>query len=391
MINSEFPGWPIYDEEQIEAVAHVLRSGNVNYLSGVEGRAFESEFAQYCGVRYAIAVSNGTTALELALRALGVGEGDEVIVTPRTFIASASAIVMVGAKPVFADIDPDSQNITAETIAEVLSPKTKAIIVVHLAGWPCDMDTIIELARKHNIRTIEDCAQAHGATYKGRKVGSLGDVATFSFCQDKIMSTGGEGGMVTTDSEELWRRIWSFKDHGKNYDAVYNMKHPPGFRWLHESFGSNYRMTELQAALGRYQLRKLDEWLARRRANAAILTREIADTPCIRVPHLPDDISHAFYKFYFFVEPDMLEEGWSRDRIMVEVTDRGIPCFSGSCSEIYREKAFENTGFIPKKRLPVAQQLGETSLLLLVHPTIHDAHMMSASKVVRDVLDRATK
>ena len=229
----------------------------VNYWTGQEGRNFEREFALWSDSKYAIAVANGTVALDLALAGCGIGArnggkaDDEVIVTPRTFVASVSSIVNAGAIPKFADVDKNSGNINQHTIKAVLTKKTKGIVAVHLAGWPCDMQPIMELAREKNIRVIEDCAQAHGARYQGRSVGSLGDVAAWSFCQDKIMTTGGEGGMVTTNDQGLWSVMWSFKDHGKSWEAVYERDHPPGFRWVHDSFGTNWRMTEMQAAIGR--------------------------------------------------------------------------------------------------------------------------------------------
>lgn len=249
--------WPFFADDEIEAAVQVLRSGRVNYWTGTVGRLFEKEFAAFVGCDHAVAVVNGTAALECALKALGIGPGDEVITTSRTFIASASCAVMLGARPVIADVDHDSQNITAESISRVLTPRTKAIVAVHLAGWPCEMDEILALAHERGIKVVEDCAQAVGATYKGRPIGSLGDVAAFSFCQDKIMTTAGEGGMVTTNSAELWNSMWSLKDHGKSYVAVYHREHAPGFRWLHESFGTNWRLTEVQSAVGRIQLRKL--------------------------------------------------------------------------------------------------------------------------------------
>src|SRR5215469_4989283 len=235
-----FAPWPSFEADEIEAVVGVLKSGKINYRTGEQGRLFEEEFAALAGCKHAVAVANGTVALELALCALGIGAGDEVIVPSRTFIASASCVVMRGAVPVIADVEATSGNLTAETIRPLLSAKTKAIIAVHLAGWPCDMDAIVALARDRGIKVIEDCAQAHGATYKGRPVGWLGDAGAFSFCQDKILSTGGEGGLITTDDERVWNMAWSFKDHGKSFDAVYNREHPPGFRWLHESFGTNW-------------------------------------------------------------------------------------------------------------------------------------------------------
>jgi len=383
------PPWPNFAEDEVEAVATVLRSGRVNYWTGVEGREFEKEFASYVGTSHAIALANGTIALELALLALGIGPGDDVLVTSRTFIASASAVVMRGARPVMVDVDRYSQNVTAETLHAALTPNTKAIIAVHLAGWPCDMDPIMALADEHGLKVIEDCAQAHGARYKGRPVGALGDVAAFSFCQDKIMSTGGEGGMLVTNDAEVWRRAWEFKDHGKSYDAVYNREHPTGFRWLHESFGTNWRMTEMQSAIGRVQLRKLPHWVQRRRANADILTKAFLKIPALRVTLPPEEIFHSYYKHYAFVRPQHLKAGWDRDRISGAITARGIPCFSGSCSEIYLEKAFDLPGLRPERRLPVAQELGETSLMFLVHPTLGASDMLETCRAVEKVFTEA--
>jgi dTDP-4-amino-4,6-dideoxygalactose transaminase len=260
--------WPHYSSDEVEAAAEVLRSGRVNYWTGDHCRKFEAEFADYIGGGRAIALANGTLALELALRALDIGPGDEIIVTPRSYFASASCINIVGAIPVFADVDLDSQNITAETIAPMLTVNTRALLPVHLAGWPCDMAEIMDLAREHRLKVVEDCAQAHGARLDGHIMGSFGDVAAFSFCQDKIMSTAGEGGMLVTSDEVAWRSAWEFKDHGKNFDKVCSDDHPTGFRWLHDSFGSNYRMTEIQGAIGRIQLGRLDQWVERRRYNA---------------------------------------------------------------------------------------------------------------------------
>jgi dTDP-4-amino-4,6-dideoxygalactose transaminase len=386
----EFPMWPHYDDDEVAAATAVLRSGRVNYWTGTEARSFEQEYANAIGVRYGVSLANGSVALELALAMLGIGAGDEVVTSPRTFIASASCAVMRDAKPVFADVDRDSQNITAATIERVLSPRTRAIIVVHLAGWPCDMDAIMQLADSRNIAVIEDSAQANGALYRGRAVGSFGVFGAFSFCQDKIISTGGEGGLLVTQDESLWSRAWSYKDHGKSYQAAHRRDHPPGFRWLHESFGTNWRMTEFQAAIGRRQLAKLDAWVERRRANALRLHEGLRDISALRIPIPPAHIRHSYYKFYAFVDNARLSPGWTRDRIAGSVTARGVPCFSGSCSEVYLEKAFDKSDSRPAKRLAVASELGESSLMLLVHPTLTRQHMDRACEVMRDVLEEAT-
>jgi len=389
--------WPVFEDDEVAAATAVLRSGKVNYWTGREGREFEAEYAASLGRRYAVAMANGTLALEAALFALGVGPGDEVVTTPRTFIASASCAVMRGAIPVMADVDPDSGNVTADTIRPVLTPRTKAIVAVHLAGWPCDMDPILALAQEHGLLVIEDCAQAHGAAYKGRPVGSMGHAAAFSFCQDKIITTAGEGGMLVTDDRGVWERAWSIKDHGKDYATVYEKDHPPGFRWLHERFGSNWRMPEVQAAVGRVQLQKLPRWVAARRANARALQDALSSFPSVRVPAPPAGVEHAYYRLYAFVRPKCLRHGWDRDRIRDGIVAEGVPCFSGSCSEIYLERAFATvvhpeTGqtLQPASRLPGARELGETSLAFLVHPTLTADDMADACCAVTRVLTAAT-
>lgn len=389
MLNSPFSPWPSFSEEEANAVRDVILSNKVNYWTGQECREFEKEFAAWSGTHHAIALANGTVALDLAFQALGIGAGDEVIVTSRTFLASVSSIVNAGAIPVFADVDPDSQNITAQTVAAVLTSRTRAIVCVHLAGWPCDMDPIMALAEKHDLKVIEDCAQAHGAKYKGRPVGSIGHVGAWSFCQDKIMTTGGEGGMVTTNDRDLWSDMWSYKDHGKSWEAVYERVHAPGFRWLHDSFGTNWRMLEAQGVLGRIQLRRMDQWHEARLANARRIWAAADQLSGLRVPAIPEDYLHAAYKCYVFVEPQALKADWTRDRILNEIVARGVPCFSGSCSEVYLEKAFDNTQWRPLERLPVARQLGETSLMFMVHPTLTSSEIDKTCQVLCDVMQEA--
>jgi dTDP-4-amino-4,6-dideoxygalactose transaminase len=382
--------WPYFAPEEIAAATRVLKSGKVNYWTGNEGRQFELEFAQFVGCQYGVALANGTVALELALRALGIGPGDEVVTASRTFIASGSCVVAVGARPVCADVDRNSGNITADTIRAVCTTATKAIIVVHLAGWPCEMDPILELARERNLKVIEDCAQAHGATYKGRCVGSLGDIAAFSFCQDKIMTTAGEGGMVTTNSYDLWQHMWSYKDHGKNYESVSRPHLKNGFRWLHDSFGTNWRLSEVQSAVGRVALTKLPEWLATRRRHAARLTERLSQIRGLRVPVVPEHLGHAYYKYYAYIAQDELAQGWDRDRVSRAITALGIPCATGSCSEIYLEKAFPNQ-WRPRNRCVVARELGESSLMFLVHPTLTDADIEETAETARKVMSQASR
>lgn len=373
MLNTSVSPWPVFGESERRAVEKVLETGKVNYWTGDEARAFEREFAAAFGSKYAVAVANGTVALDLALKALDVGPGDEVIVTPRTFIASVSCVVNAGAIPVFADVEPDSGNISPATVEPMIGPRTKAIIAVHLGGWPCDIAGLVALADSRGIAVIEDCAQAHGAKLSGRPVGSLGTLGAWSFCQDKIMTTGGEGGMVTTDDGDLWTKMWSFKDHGKSWEAVYERQHPPGFRWVHESFGTNWRMLEMQAAIGRVQLRMLDDWTRARARAANRYHASAARFPnALRAPLPREEDTHAYYRFYCYVRPEGLRPGWDRDRIVAEVNARGVPLYQGSCSEVYLEKAFQGTGWAPRERLPVARELGDTSLMFLTHPTLRE-------------------
>lgn len=401
MLDSSLSSWPCFTEEEAEAVAAVIRSNRVNYWTGTECRQFELEFAQWVGTRHAVALANGTVALDLALKAIGAGPGDEIVVTPRSFIASASCVVNCGAIPIFADVERDNGNISAETIAPVLTERSKAIIVVHLGGHPAAMDGIMTLARSRGLKVIEDCAQAHGARCQGRSVGSIGDIGAWSFCQDKIMTTGGEGGMVTVNDDALWRSMWSYKDHGKSMAALERSDRQSGFRWVHESFGTNWRMMEVQAALGRIQLRRISEWTERRNRNAERIRHALGplakDGGPVRIAGLApspraataSDV-HAFYRFYFYVRPENLAPGWTRERIAAEISEAGIPCLEGSCPEIYLEKAFQDAGLAPLQRLPRAMELGETSLALLVHP-MADEEVAKTAQISADVLRRAAR
>lgn len=386
MLNSAFEPWPSFTQAEADAVSKVLLSNKVNYWTGQECREFEKEFAQFVGTSYAVAVANGTVALDLALKALDIGAGDDVIVTSRTFLASASSIVTAGANPIFADVELDSQNISRRTIEAAITPNTKAIICVHLAGWMCDMDPIMQLAAEKGLYVIEDCAQAHGAMYKGRSAGSIGHIGAWSFCQDKIMTTGGEGGMVTTNDENLWKKMWSYKDHGKNFDTVYNKQHPPGFRWLHDKFGTNWRMMEMQAVIGRLQLKQMPTWTAQRHANMARILAAFEHSPYFTVSQPSSDYVHAAYKCYVQVNLDRLPEGWSRDRIMAEINAQAVPCFSGSCSEVYLEHAFDGTPWRPAQRLTHAKQLGESSLMFLVHPTLSEESIVKTFRAIENVM-----
>ncbi len=386
----ELPGWPRFEADEIEAAAAVLRSGRVNYWTGGCGRAFEGALARRLGRKHAIAVANGTLALELAMVAAGISAGDEVIVPSRTFIASASAAVARGARVVCADIDRDSGNVTPATIEAAMTRATRAVVVVHLGGWPADVEAIARICSARNVTVIEDCAQAHGASMRGREVGSLAPLAAFSYCQDKIMTTGGEGGMVVCDDDAQWERMWSYKDHGKDFREVHRDDHPPGFRWLHASFGSNYRLTEMQAAIGLAQLDKLDTWVARRRRNAMRWRERLADVASLRTPWPGEGIDHAFYRLYTYVELARLRDGWSRDRIVGTLGAARVPVAVGSCSEIWRERAFP-PAWQPADPLPVAAELGRSSLALLCHPTLEESDIDAMADATIAVMRAATR
>ena len=417
--------WPYFDHEMIKAVTGVLQSGKVNYWTGeihhlvdgtkVRGETglFEYEFAAYHGVKHAISLANGTLTLELALEMFGIGTGDEAITTTRTFIASASACVMRGVKPVFADICQISQNITAASIEKLITEKTRAVIVVHLGGWACEMDEIREvLDRKgkefaHKIYLIEDCAQSLGGEYKGRKLGSIGDAGSFSFCQDKIITTGGEGGMLIMNDDQAYRRAWAFKDHGKDFDK-YNqtLKHSlvdyekAKKVSYYSRMGTNWRMTEMQAAIGRIALTQLDSWnLAHRKKYAKMLDEGFSTIPGLKVMKAPDHIVHPYYKYYVFIDLDQLNENWNRDSAMKAINAEGVPCLFGSTWGIGKEDAWKNVHFPNGEIIDMQQKddfpndfyVGSSVLMFQVHPTLKKKHIEATIMAVKKVMAIATK
>ncbi len=390
--NKQNETWPVFSKEEINKVSKILTSGKVNYWTGEECKKFEKEFSNWTKSKFSIAVSNGTVALDLALTALDLGAEDEVIVSPRSFIASVSSVVSIGANPVFADIDISTGNLSAETISKKITKRTKAIICVHLGGLPCEMTKIMSLARQHNLFVIEDCAQAHGAIYKGRSVGTIGDIGAWSFCQDKIITTGGEGGMITTNNKHLWKKMWSYKDHGKDFDEVNLPNNSSIYKWVHKSFGTNFRMTEMQGAIGRKQLKKIGNWNKLRNRNAFIIKESLQKFPeLVSLYDTPKYINHAYYRVYASINPEYLREKWSRDRIINEISNRGVPCFIGSCPEIYREDAFKNSNIGLSKPLPNAKLLGETSIAFLCHPTLTKQSLNNSNKIISEVLKSAQK
>lgn len=383
------PPWPFYDADETAAVTHVLSSGRVNAWTGNDVANFEAEAAQYIGRTRSIALSNGSVALELALRALAIGPGDEVIVPARSFVATASSVSLTGATPVFADVDFHAQVVSVATIEPLVGARTRAIVPVHLNGWPCDMPAIMEFAKRRNLRVIEDCAQSFGATIGGVKLGTFGDAAAFSFCQDKIVSTGGEGGMVMFADERAADIAWSFKDHGKSFDKMFRTGHPPGYRWIHDGIGTNWRMTGLQAAIGRVQLGKLDRWLAARRSNAARLASVFGRFACMRIPAVPPEYGHARYRLETTIDETLLRPGWSRDKVMMALNAEGIAANVGCCPEIYREAAFNREKTYP--RLPNAERLGRESLVFLTHPTIDESYLSDCETAIQKVIGAACR
>lgn len=372
--------YPYYPPELIKRVNKILKSGKVNYWTGNEGLSFEKEFSRYVGNKYSIAVSNGSVALEIALKALSLKKNDEIIVTPRSFIISASCVLNLGLKPVFSDVDLNG-NLCLNGIKKSYTKKVKAIILVHLNGLPCDMDPIINFAKKNKIKIIEDCSQAHGAIYKNEPVGSFGDISTWSFCQDKIISTGGEGGMISTNNKQVWKKCWSLKDHGKNYYSVFYKKHKLGFRWLHDENGTNYRMTEMQAVIGRYQLKNLNAQIRKRNQIAKKVLNSLKlfwskyrliSKPnfecgsCIKKNFKKDckNCVHAFYRLNFYAKLKR------NDKLLLlkYMQKKNINCNEGPCPEIYKEKIFKRLKIYPSKKLTNAVELGNKSIAYHINP-----------------------
>lgn len=386
-VHTRAPQWPFYDADEIAAVTDVLRSGRVNQWTGSIIGEFQDAVGQFIGRSNVVAVANGSVAIEMALRSLQVGPGDEVIVPARSFIASASSVALAGATPVFADVDFDTQLITPTTIEPLIGPKTRALIPVHLNGRPCDMVGIMALAQRYGLLVIEDCAQSFGASIDGKMLGAFGDAAAFSFCQDKIVSTGGEGGLVMFADDAAWSRAWSFKDHGKSYDRVFD-QHEAGYRWVHQSIGTNARMTEMQAAIGLVQLPKVEGWVERRNMIADRLASALSAFSCVRVPAVPDQHLHARYRLEFTVDEAQLRPGWTRDRIMTALNAEGIASNVGTCPEIYREEAFSGAQTYP--RLPNAARLATSSLVLLTHPTIDERYIQACESAIDKVFGMAS-
>ncbi|MDA8840899.1 DegT/DnrJ/EryC1/StrS aminotransferase family protein [Gammaproteobacteria bacterium] len=383
--------WPSFSAGESKIVSDVLRSNKVNYLFGDNGAKFEKGFSDFSQTKYALAVANGTLALDLCLRSLHLKKGDEVLVTSRSYVASASSIALLGAVPVWCDVDLNSQNIDISEIEKNYSKKTRAILCVHFAGFPCDMDKITSFAKSKNIFVIEDCAQAHGARLNGRSVGSFGHISAWSFCNDKIMSLGGEGGMVTTNSKHFHQFISSFNNHGKNLKKYYSSKKHKNFPYIHDSLGSNYRLTEMQSALGIYQLSKMKSWHALRKRNAQVFIDSVADLKIAITPTISSSIQHAWYKLYITLDPKLFKKSISREFVIENLNQHLVPCSFGGSGEIYREKAFKNISYLKSGTLKNASFLEKNSIILQVHPTISINEIKRRAKILKLVLIRAQK
>jgi len=402
-----FPPWPHFWPEEIEAAMEPLKEGKPNYWTGPRGLEFQKRFAEYCGSQYGIAVNSGTSALHVALAAAQIGPGDEVITPSYTFIASAMCVLQQNAVPVFADSDLKTHTISPDSIRQLLTERTRAIMPVHLYGHPAEMDEIMAIAKEHNLIVIEDCAQAHGARYKGQVVGSIGHLGAFSFCQDKIFTTGGEGGMVTTSDPEMAERARSFKDHGyweQERRGLLEME--ALYLYIHHALGFNFRMTEMQSAIGLKALERLDWNLARRRENAELLTERIADLEAVNPPYEAPHVRHAFYKYPITLNLERLKV--DRDRFCRALQAEGLPAAIGDWPENYLEQVFqEKVGYgktkcpfeCPWNRQPAdyarvvcenARWLGKRTIKLQVHPTLELSDIEDVAAILRKVTEAYT-
>ncbi len=383
--------WPHFTKKEINSVIQVLKSGKVNYLNGNEGLKFEKNFSKFTNSKYSIAVSNGTNALELALKAIDLKFGDEVIVTSKSFIASASCVVALGAVPIFADVEINSQNISLDSIRQLINKKTKAIICVHIGGWPCDILKLLKICKIYKIKLIEDCSQAHGAKVNNKSVGSFGDFGTWSFCNDKIISTGGEGGMITTNSYKNYQKIWSLKDHGKNIKKYLNIKNNYSFRYIHDSFGSNFRLTEMQSSIGNAQLLYIKERVKLRQRNANQYIKNFKNCKFIITPIIPKNITHSFYRLYLRFNFKFIKKNWNKNKIINKLNKLGFECSEGACSEIYNEKCFRNSKFKVKKSLKNCVELSKSSFALKVDHTISLQTINTQCKIAIGFLNNISK
>jgi dTDP-4-amino-4,6-dideoxygalactose transaminase len=405
-IEKTLPGWPQFTEEIIEAAVEPLKTGKVNYWTGKVGMEFEKRWADWNGVRFAISTTNGTSALHTALGGLGIGPGDEVITTPYSFIASSFCVVQAGAIPVFADVKREDHCIDPEDIEKKITPRTRAIIPVHLYGNICEMDEIMEIAKAHSLYVIEDSAEAHGATYKGNKVGCIGDVGAFSFCQNKTFTTGGEGGMVTTNNEEVAWRCRSFRDHGYDVEKRLSLLEMEGaLPYIHKIIGFNYRMTEMQSAIGVKEMERLDSWnLPRRRRNGEILIAELKDLP--QIQYLPVHNQEKVNGFYVFPVVLNLERlSCDKKTFLEAIVAEGVPAWREFWPQSYKERAYQEHNGFGRFKFPFrskeytapesvaydriycsnAAWLEERTFIVQVYPTLEEEDMRLIAKAIKKV------
>jgi len=352
-VTNTLASWPQFDDKAIKAVEAVLRSGKVNYWTGPQGMAFEKAFAVWQGSRYAVSVATGTAALHVALTALGIGPGDEVIVPSYTFIASSFSVVQAGAIPRFADVNIDDHCISVESAEKLVNKRTKAIMAVHLYGNICNMDKINAFAAKHRLYVIEDNAEAYGGSYKGKKTGTLGHIAACSFCQNKTFTTGGEGGMVTTDDEDLAWNARSFRDHGYDVKERLNLLElEQKLPYIHSVVGWNYRMTEMQSALGLAELERIDTWnLPRRRRNARIIMDAVRDLPQVKCrPIDTPQRRNGWYVMAFSLDIDNMSCDIAQ--FVAAAGAEGAPCWKVFWPQCHTEAAFTQHNAFGKSGFP---------------------------------------
>ena len=365
--------WPIVSSKEIKIVNKVLKSNKLNYWTGTNCTNFEKEFSNKFKIKYSISLANGSVGLDIAIKSLKLKKNSEIIVTPRSYISSVTSVINQGLKPIFADIDLNSQNIEAKNIEKKITKNTKAVVVVHLGGMPSNMIKIKELAKKYNLKIIEDCSQAHGAKINNKYVGTFGDVSVWSFCNDKILNTLGEGGIVATKNRNNFKNLWSLKDCGKNYSKLRKKKRQFKFRWVHDFEGTNLRMTEVQAAVGRYQLKQLDKWIKKRNINSIKINKVCEKFRSIKTQKTPKNFTNAYYRCYVFLRPNFIKKGWTREKILKYLNKIGLYCDVGSCPEIYKEKFLITNKLVSSKELENASLVGKTSIAFKVSPNIYES------------------